>query len=163
MFIKTHISAGIHGSIEKYDKVQDLLKEFDDQFSKSMKSLASTLITQFSTLQLIGVKSVRDHIMRMMDITAQLKNLEVTILESSLVQYILCTLPPQYSPFTISYNTHKGDWSISKLLTMCVQEEERLLVEQGEKVIFTLPDSKGKNNTKNKGNDKTQPKASIKK
>ena len=46
MFIKTHISAGIHRSIEKYDKVQDLLKEFDDQFFKSMKSLASTLITQ---------------------------------------------------------------------------------------------------------------------
>ena len=46
---------------------------------------------------------------------------------------------------------------------MCVQEEERLLVEQGEKVLFTLPDSKGKNNAKNKGNGKTQPKAGIKK
>ena len=46
---------------------------------------------------------------------------------------------------------------------MCVQEEERLLVEQGENVLFTLPGSKGKNNAKNKGKVKTQPKAGIKK
>ena len=85
---------------------------------------------------------MNDHIMRMMDIEAQLKNLEVTISESFLVQYISCTLPRHYSSFKIFYNTHKEDWSISKLLTMCVQEEKRLLVEQGEKVLFTLPGSK---------------------
>ena len=83
--------------------------------------------------------------------------------ESFLVQYILCSLPLRYSPFKISYNTHKKDWSISELLTMCVQKEERLLVEQRKKVLFTLPNSKGKNNAKNKGNGKTQPKSSIKK
>ena len=46
---------------------------------------------------------------------------------------------------------------------MCVQKEERLLVEQDEKMLFTLPNSKGKNNAKNKGNGKTQPKVGIKK
>ena len=115
MFIKSHIFAGIRGSMEKHDKVQDLLKAIDDQFTKSMKSLASTLIIQFSTLRLTGVKGVRDHLMRMMDIAAQLKNLEVTMSKSFLVQYIICTLPPQYIPFKISYNTHKEGWSISKL------------------------------------------------
>ena len=48
-------------------------------------------------------------------------------------------------------------------MTMCLQEEEWLLVEQWEKAFFTLPDSKGKNNAKNKGNGKTQPKANINK
>ena len=67
---------------------------------------------------------MHDHIMHMMDIAAQLKNLEVTISNSFLIQYILCTLPPQYSPCKISYNTHKEDWSFSELLTICVQEEE---------------------------------------
>ena len=64
MFIKTHISASIHGSIEKHNKVQDLLKTIDDQFATSVTSLTSTLIIQFSTLRLTGVKGVRDHIMR---------------------------------------------------------------------------------------------------
>ena len=140
-----------------------MLKSIDAQFAKPVKSLACTLIIQFSTLRLIGVKGVHDPIMCMMDIAVQLKSLEVTISESFLFQYILCTLPPQYIPFKISYNTHKEDWSIRELLTMCVQEEERLLVEQWENVLFTLPNSKGKNNAKNRGNGKTQPKAGIKK
>ena len=124
MFIKTHISAGIRGSIEKHNKVQDLLKAIDYQFAKSVKSLASTLIIQFSILRLTGVKGVRDHIISMVDIEAQLKNLEVTISKSFLVQYIICTLPSHYSPFKISYNTHKEDWPISELMTLCVQEDE---------------------------------------
>ena len=132
MFIKTHISTGIRGSIEKHNKVQDLLNKIDDQFANSVKSLASTLIIKFFTLRLTGMKGVRYHIMYMMDIATQLKNLEVTIAESFLVQYIHCTLHPQYRPFKISYNTHKEDRSISELLTICVQEEERLLMEQGE-------------------------------
>ena len=49
MFIKTHISTGIRGSVEKHKNVRDLLKVIDDQFSKSEKSLTSTLIIQFST------------------------------------------------------------------------------------------------------------------
>ena len=130
MFIKTHISTGIRGSIEKHDKVQDLLKVIDNKFAKSMKSLVGTLNILFSTLRLTGVNGVLDHIMRMMDIATQLKNLKVTISESFLVQYILCTLPLQYSPFKIFYKTHKEDWSISELLTVCMEEEERLHVEQ---------------------------------
>ena len=91
---------------------------------KSGKSLASTLIIQFLSLKLTGIRGVRDHIKHMMDISAQLKSLEVSMFESLFVRYILCTLPPQYSPFKISYNTHKDKWSINELLTMCVQEEE---------------------------------------
>ena len=44
MFIKTHISTGIRGSIKKHDKVQDMLKAIDDQFTKFVKSLTSILI-----------------------------------------------------------------------------------------------------------------------
>jgi len=45
--------------------------------------------------------------------------------DSFLVHYTLNTLPPLYEPFKISYNAHKK-WSVNELLTMCVQEEERL-------------------------------------
>ena len=79
MFIKTHISIGICGSIENHVKVRDLLKAIDDKFAKSDKSLSSTLIIQFSSLRLSRIRGVRDHIMRMMDISAQLKSLEVSM------------------------------------------------------------------------------------
>ena len=109
------------------------MKPIDDQFVTSDKALANTFIMQFSSLKLHGIKGVCDHIMCMRDIVAQLKALEVTMSDSFLVHYILCTLPMQYSPFKISYNTHKDKRSINELLTMCVQEEERLIMEEGEK------------------------------
>ncbi|RVX04594.1 hypothetical protein CK203_023478 [Vitis vinifera] len=112
MYIKTKISADIHGSIEQHENVRDLLKVIDEQFVTSDKALASTLI-MFTFLKLTGVRGVREHIMEMRDILTQLKKLEVEMSESFLVHFILNTLPPQYGPFKISYNTHKDKWSIN--------------------------------------------------
>ena len=136
MFIKSKISASIHGSVEQIDKVKPLLKAIDWQFVTSNEALASTLIMQFSSTKLTEITGVNDHIMRMKDIAAQLKSLEVTMSDTFLIHYILKTLPQQYSPFKISYNTHKDKWSINELLTMCVQEG-RLMIEEGEKVNLT--------------------------
>ena len=151
MFIKTKISAGICGSIEQIDKVKPLLKAIDEQFVIFDKDLASILIMQFSSTKLIWIRGVRDHIMRIRDIEAQLKSLEVTMSDTFLVHYLLKTLPQQYSPFKISYNTHKDKWSINELLTMCVQEEGRLMMEEGEKVNLTTFGKKRKDRAKIKG------------
>ena len=93
MFIKTKISAGICGFVKQIDKVKPLLKTIDERFVTSDKALASTLIMQFSSTKLTGITRVRDHIMRMRDIAAQLKSLEVTMSDTFLVHYILNTLP----------------------------------------------------------------------
>ncbi|KAA8531818.1 hypothetical protein F0562_006465 [Nyssa sinensis] len=94
MFVKTKISAGIRGSVDQHIKVRDLLKAIDEQFVTSYKTLASTLIMKFCSTRLDTVRGVREHIMKMRDTTAQLKKLEVEILDSFLVHYILNTLPP---------------------------------------------------------------------
>ena len=70
--------------------------------------------------------------MKMRDIAAQLKNPKVEMFESFLVHYILNTLSKDYRPFKISYNMHKDKWSINELMTICVQEEGRLIIELGE-------------------------------
>jgi hypothetical protein len=67
--------------------------------------------------------------MQMRDIAAQLKTLEIDMPEVFLVHYILIALPSPFELFIISYNTHKDKWSINELLTMCVQEEERLVMK----------------------------------
>ncbi|RVW50569.1 Retrovirus-related Pol polyprotein from transposon TNT 1-94 [Vitis vinifera] len=143
MYIKTKISAGIRGSIEQHENVRELLKAIDEQFVISDKALASTLIMKFTSLKLTAIRGVREHIMEMRDIVAQLKKLEVEMSESFLVHFILNTLPPQYGPFKISYNTYKDKWSINELMTMCVQEEGRLLMEQGESVMLNWLEKKG--------------------
>ncbi|XP_039117617.1 uncharacterized protein LOC120253350 [Dioscorea cayenensis subsp. rotundata] len=133
MYIKTRISASIRGSIPDCANVRDLLKAIDDQFESSDKALASTLMTKLLSMKLTSVKGVREHIMRIRDLAAQLKALQqIDCSDAYLVHFILHSLPYQYNAFKISYNTHKYKWSINELLTMCVAEEERLLLEKSE-------------------------------
>ena len=93
MLIKTTIFASIRGSIEQHTNVRALLKAIDEQFVTSDKALTIALIMKFSSLRRINVKGVREHIMNMRDITAQLKKLEVDMSEYFFVHYILNTLP----------------------------------------------------------------------
>ncbi|KAK9111000.1 hypothetical protein Scep_018519 [Stephania cephalantha] len=98
--------------------------------------------------------------MWMRDIAAQLKTLEVDMSESFLVHYILNTLPPQYAPFKISYNTHKDKRSINELTTMCVQED-RLIMEQGKSSVLLVTDKKKDREADWKGKAKMQPQGGI--
>ncbi|OIT30286.1 hypothetical protein A4A49_62254, partial [Nicotiana attenuata] len=120
MLIKAHISQSIRGSIRNSDKVKAYMKEIDEQFVSSNKALAITLLNRLSNMTFDRSRIVREHIMEMRDIVAKLKSLEVDMSEPFLVYFILNSLPVEYGPFKISYNTHKDKWSINELLTMCV-------------------------------------------
>ncbi|XP_028108052.1 uncharacterized protein LOC114306929 [Camellia sinensis] len=126
MLIKSHISQNIKGSIPPFDKVKNYIRAIEEQFVSSDKALASTLMNELSGMKHNNSKSMREHIMKMRDIAAHLKSLEIEISESFLVNFILNSLLVEYGAFQISYNTQKEKWSINELLTMCVQEEERL-------------------------------------
>ena len=85
----------------------------DEHFETSDKTLANTLIMKFSSMSLTSGRNVHEHTMKMQDLAAQLKILELEISVAFLVHYILSTLPAQYGPFKISYNTHKDKWYIN--------------------------------------------------
>ena len=53
-------------------------------------------------------------------------------------------------PYQNLHNTHKDKWSINELLTVCVQEEKRLIMEQGEKVYLNAQEKKKRDQAKNK-------------
>ncbi|KAF5482002.1 hypothetical protein F2P56_002604 [Juglans regia] len=135
MLIKSHVCKNIRGSIPECDKVKDYKKAIEEQFVSSDKALASTLMNKLSVMKHGKSKSVCEHIMKMRDIAAQLKSLEIQISDSFLVHFILNSLPTEYEPFKIP-TTHKEKWSINEILTMCVQEEERLKHENIESAHF---------------------------
>ena len=130
MLIKAHVNKSIRGSIPECDKVKNLIKAIEEQFVTSDKALASTLMKKLTGLKFDNSKGVREHIMEMRDISAKLKSLKIDISDAFLVHFVLNSLPTEYGPFKISYNTHKENWSMNELLTMCVQEEERLKHEK---------------------------------
>lgn len=72
--------------------------------------------------------------MEMKNITTQFKSLEIEISESFLVHFKLNSLPNEYVSFKILYKTHKENWFVNELLTMCVQEEKRLKDEKFQSV-----------------------------
>ncbi|XP_009599269.1 uncharacterized protein [Nicotiana tomentosiformis] len=154
MLIKAHISQNIRGSIPNSNKVKAYMKAIDEQFISSDKPLANTLMKRLSSMTFDKSRIAREHIMEMRDIAAKLKFFEVDMSEPFLVHFILNSLPAKYGLYKISYNTHKDKWSINKLLTMCVQEEEKLKHETPESVNLA---------THNKRNAKKKKSVHIKK
>jgi hypothetical protein len=141
MFMKSHVSKGIRCSILECTKAKAFIKAIEEQFVSSDKALASTLMKKLSSKSFDKSKIV--HVMEMRDMAAQLKSLEIDISESFLIHFIWNSLPSNYIPFKISYNTHKDKWSVNELLTMCVQEEEMLKHEKPEGVHMVIQ-AKGK-------------------
>ncbi|XP_019164461.1 PREDICTED: protein FAR1-RELATED SEQUENCE 5-like [Ipomoea nil] len=143
VFIKSRISTKIRFCFEDIKKAKHFLKAIDDNFIESKKVLAMTLIMKLRNLRLSTVKGTREHIMQLRDIAAQLKELEIILPDDYLVLFALDTLPQEYNPFKISYITHKEDWSINELITMCAMEEQRLVAKLG---LFVKRNRKPSNN-----------------
>ena len=70
----------------------------------------------------------------------------------------MTSLPSQFGPFKINYNPQKDKWKMSELISMCVQEEERLKVEKPHMAHLIIglnkkSFKKGKGKKKKQGND----------
>jgi hypothetical protein len=96
MLVKAHISKSIRGFIPNCITVKAYKQTIDAQFVSFDKALASTLMKRPSNMTLDKSRSVREHIMEMIDIAAKLKSFEVEMSESFLVHYILNSLPMEY-------------------------------------------------------------------
>ncbi|GAV57788.1 UBN2_2 domain-containing protein, partial [Cephalotus follicularis] len=79
MLIKSQVNRNTRNSIPDCDKVADDMKSVEEQFVQYDKALASTLMKKLSSIRFDNSKSVREHIMEMRDIAAQLKFFEVEI------------------------------------------------------------------------------------
>ncbi|XP_025806783.1 uncharacterized protein LOC112885367 [Panicum hallii] len=111
MIIKQMMLAAIHGVIPDKDRAgkeltaKAYLAKVQENFKSSSKTYASTLIMKMLTPQYNGQSGIREHIMSMCDMENKLKTLDMSISDGFLVHFIMTSLPPQYSPFKISYNT----------------------------------------------------------
>ncbi|KAK3007193.1 hypothetical protein RJ639_015489 [Escallonia herrerae] len=153
MIMKGFITTAIRGAIPDSDNAKLYLAHIEEQFQGSSKAHATTLITKMVTLKYSGSSGVREHILRMNDMTSQLKGLDMEISEGFLVHFIMTSLPAQFGPFKINYNTQ-----------MCVQEKERLKSEQLDSVhvAITGPSKeKGKGKKFGKGNVQGNKSASV--
>ncbi|KAK2998807.1 hypothetical protein RJ639_022683 [Escallonia herrerae] len=93
-------------------------------------------------LKCSGSNGVRELILRMNDMASQLKGLDMEMSEGFLVHFIMSSLPAQFDPFKINYNTQKEKWKMSELITECgnvlVNERTLAMINNLVKLLASL-------------------------
>jgi hypothetical protein len=63
---------------------------------------------------------VRDHILKMSNVAARLKPLDLAINDGFLIYLIFNKLLKEFEPFEVNYNSMNNKWTLKKFITMCV-------------------------------------------
>ena len=129
MFLRMIITNNIKTSLPQTEFASEFLKSVEERFKRADKSLAGTLMAELTTMKYDGQKGIQQHILNMTEKAAKLKALGMGMDESFLVQFILNSLPSQFAPFKIHYNTNRDQWNLNELTSKSIQEEVRLRQE----------------------------------
>ena len=86
-------------------------------------------MAELTTMKYDGQKGIQQHILNMTEKAAKLKALGMGMDESFLVQFVLNSLPSQFAPFKIHYNTNRDQWNLNELISKSIQKEVRLRQE----------------------------------
>ena len=92
--------------------------------------------------------------MEMSNLVTRLKALKLELSEDILVHLVLISLPTQFSPFKINYNTQKEKWTLDELIAQCVQDENRLKQEKIESAHLASTSQEHGTNMKRKMDNK---------
>ncbi|XXG72827.1 hypothetical protein AAC387_Pa07g1837 [Persea americana] len=91
----------------------------------------------------------------MTNIASKLKEVDMTVSEKYLVQFIFNSLPPEFGPFKVAYNQSSTPWSLNELIAKADQEE-RTLKAKGQLSVNFVSQNKSKGKGKGKKNVNVQ-------
>ncbi|XP_070667779.1 uncharacterized protein [Malus domestica] len=114
---------------------KDFLKSIEAKYRESPKTETGNLMNALTTMRYDGVQSVREYILKMVDVAGKLNALEVPISDTFLVHVIMNSLPENYTQLKVYYNGLREKWDVNELIAICVSEEERMKKEKFEKEI----------------------------
>jgi hypothetical protein len=123
MIIKERISEGIRGAIPECETAVEYLEKVESQFTGSSKAYASCLIKRPISEKYTG-GGVRDHILRMSNVAARLKPINLAIKDGFLIYLIFNSLPKEFETFEVNYNSMNDKWTLEKFIAMCVQRKK---------------------------------------
>ena len=121
MFMRMSIASNIKSALPKTDNAKEFMKFVEERSQTTDKSLIGTLISTLTTMKFDGSHTMHEHMIEMTNIAARLKSLGMVVDEGFLVQFILNSLPSEYGPFQMNYNTMKDKWNVHELHNMLVR------------------------------------------
>ena len=150
MIMKHSIPEAIRGAIPEETQAKAFLDQIANRFAANEKVETSTILSKLVSMRYKGKENIRKYIMEMSNLVTRLKALKLELSEDILVHLVLISLPTQFSPFKISYNTQKEKWTLNELIAQCVQEKERLKQEKIESVYLATTSHDNAANKKRK-------------
>jgi hypothetical protein len=134
MVIKSSIMEAIRGAIPNCESAKEYLKKVKSQFTGSLKTHTSTIIKRLVTEKYSFSSGVREHTPKMSNMTSKLKPMDMGLKDEFLIHLVMSSLPKEFEPFEINYNSQPESWGIEKVIAMCVQEEERIKEARGDSI-----------------------------
>ncbi|XP_049364612.1 uncharacterized protein LOC125829439 [Solanum verrucosum] len=134
MFMRMTVANNIKSTIPQTESGREYLKFVKERFRSADKFLAGTLMAELTIMNFDRSHSMKNHIIEMTNITVRLQTLVMKVDDTFLVQFILNSLPLEYGPFQINYNTIKDKWDVSEFSSMLIQEESRLKKQGGHSI-----------------------------
>ncbi|XP_072147507.1 uncharacterized protein, partial [Setaria viridis] len=147
--VKNTIELAILGSIVECDSVAKYLDKIRNQFTGSSKLYATQLFKQLATKRYTGGGTgIREHILRMYNLAAQLKPMDLELKPGHIIHLVFASLPKEFDTFVVNYNMQPEQWDMEKMIAMCVQEEDRIRSSHGGSLHY-VEDNKKKNTNAN--------------
>jgi len=79
------------------------------------KSLVGALMSTLITTKFDGSHCIHENVIEVTNIAVRLRSFGMAVDENFLVQFILNSLPFEYGPFQMNYNTMKDKWNMYEL------------------------------------------------
>ncbi|XP_070678082.1 uncharacterized protein [Malus domestica] len=133
LIIKMSMKNVLRGGFPDATNAKDFLKFIEAKYRESPKNETGNLMNALTTMRYDGVQSVREYILKMMDVARKLNALEVPISDTFLVHVIMNSLHENYTQLKVYYNGLREKWDVNELIAICASEEERMKKEKFEK------------------------------
>ncbi|XP_024004861.1 uncharacterized protein LOC112082010 [Eutrema salsugineum] len=126
--MKMTMVESIKPSMPKTEKAKEFLQKIKECSHSDLadKSIVGSLMNELTTRKFDWSQPIHDHVTHMSNLAAKLTTLGMEVHEQFLVQFIMNSLPFEFSQFQVNYNTIKDKWNFKELKAMLVQEEGRL-------------------------------------
>ncbi|KAM1649269.1 hypothetical protein ACFX14_010564 [Malus domestica] len=150
MIIKRTMTNAVRGGFPEATNAKKFMQSIEEKYKESEKTETGNLMNALTTIRYDGEGSVREYILRVIDIAGKLQRLEVPISETFLVHVIMNSLPDSYTQLKVSYNALQAKWDVNELISICVGEEVRIKkdrMEKGESVNYVQSHNKGYKNS----------------
>ncbi|VVA40474.1 PREDICTED: UBN2 domain-containing, partial [Prunus dulcis] len=141
LIMRRSISPSVKGSITSCDNAKKFIDSIGEKFQESEKAEIGTLMGQLTDTKYNGERCVRTHILNMLEIGNKLKALKVNVDETMMVHFAINSLPSTFKHLRSTYVAQKEKWTVTDLISICVQEEQNMKKDKGEEKINMVQNS----------------------